>query len=317
MISAVAGTFNILHEGHKALLDRAFELGDEVYIGITSDRMASSSRGRLNTYYIREKAVREYAASKKKPFSVFTIDDIYGPDEMMDHVDVLVVSEETLGNGKEVVRKAAEKGRKMDLSVVSIIQRSDGGKLSSTDIMNGACSRNGDADAIDIAVGSANPVKVEAVRNVMERIFGQVRIFAYDVSSGVPEQPFGDQTQEGAKNRAKAAIHDHALSVGIEAGVFEMFGTLYDFQYCAVLDKDGRYTIGTGSGFRYPDSVVELVRNGKTVGEAMKIVYGETNAGKTMGAIGILSKGLLDRRSLTEQSVLAAMIPRIWDEKHE
>ena len=47
----------------------------------------------------------------------------------------------------------------------------------------------------------------------------------------------------------------------------------------------------------------------------MKIVYGETNAGKTMGAIGILSKGLLDRRSLTEQSVLAAMIPRIWDEK--
>ena len=315
MISAVAGTFNILHEGHKALLDRAFQLGDEVYIGITSDRMASSSRDRLNTYYIREKAVKEYAASKKKPFSVFTIDDIYGPDEMMDHVDVLVVSEETLANGKEVVRKASEKGKKMDLSVVSIVQKSDGGKLSSTDIMNGSCSRNGDSGAIDIAVGSANPVKVEAVRNVMERIFGQVRIFAYDVPSGVPEQPFGDQTQEGAKNRAKAALHDHALSVGIEAGVFEMFDTLYDFQYCAILDREGRYTIGTGSGFRYPDSVVELVRKGKTVGEAMKIVYGETNAGKTMGAIGILSKGLLDRRSLTEQSVLAAMIPRIWDEK--
>ena len=315
MISAVAGTFNILHEGHKALLDRAFQLGDEVYIGITSDRMASSSRDRLNTYYIREKAVKEYAASKKKPFSVFTIDDIYGPDEMMDHVDVLVVSEETLANGKEVVRKASEKGKKMELSVVSIVQKSDGGKLSSTDIMNGSCSRNGDSGAIDIAVGSANPVKVEAVRNVMERIFGQVRIFAYDVPSGVPEQPFGDQTQEGAKNRAKAALHDHALSVGIEAGVFEMFDTLYDFQYCAILDREGRYTIGTGSGFRYPDSVVELVRKGKTVGEAMKIVYGETNAGKTMGAIGILSKGLLDRRSLTEQSVLAAMIPRIWDEK--
>ncbi len=315
MISAVAGTFNILHEGHKALLDRAFQLGDEVYIGITSDRMASSSRDRLNTYSIREKAVKEYAASKKRPYSVFTIDDIYGPDEMMDHVDVLVVSEETLANGKEVVRKASEKGKRMDLSVVSIVQKSDGGKLSSTDIMNGSCSRNGDAEAIDIAVGSANPVKVEAVRNVMERIFGQVRIFAYDVPSGVPEQPFGDQTQEGAKNRAKAALHDHALSVGIEAGVFEMFDTLYDFQYCAILDRGGRYTIGTGSGFRYPDSVVELVRKGKTVGEAMKIVYGETNAGKTMGAIGILSKGQLDRRSLTEQSVLAAMIPRIWDEK--
>ena len=313
MISAAAGTFNILHEGHKALLDRAFEIGDEVLIGITSDEMASGSRKNLNTYYIREKAVRDYSLTKKKPFSIFRIDDIYGPDEMMDRVDVLVVSEETRDNGKEVIRRASERGRRMELDVVSIVKKSDGGKLSSTDVMNGTCSRNGDTEAIDIAVGSVNPVKVEAVRSVMERIFGQVRIFAYDVSSDVPEQPFGEQTPEGAKNRAKAAIHDHTLSVGIEAGVFEMFGTLYDFQYCAILDKEGRYTIGTGSGFRYPDAVVGLVRKGKTVGQAMKEVYGENNVGKTMGAIGILSKGLLDRKSLTEQSVLAAMLPRIWD----
>ncbi len=315
MISAVAGTFNILHEGHKALLDRAFEIGDEVFIGITSDAMASSSRKKLNTFYIREKAVRDYAVTKKKPFSVFSIDDVYGPDEMMDRVDVLVVSEETLENGRKVVNRASERGRKMELSVVSIVKKSDGGKLSSTDVMNGICSRNGDTGAIDIAVGSINPVKVEAVRSVMERIYGQVRIFAYDVSSDVPEQPFGEQTPEGAKNRAKAAMNGHTLSVGIEAGVFEMFGTLYDFQYCAILDGEGKYTIGTGSGFRYPDAVVELVRKGKTVGQAMKEVYGENNVGKTMGAIGILSKGLLDRKSLTEQSVLAAMLPRIWDEK--
>ena len=315
MISAAAGTFNILHEGHKALLDRAFEIGDEVFIGITSDRMASSSRDKLNTYYIREKAVRDYAASKKRPFSIFSIDDMYGPDEMMDRVDVLVVSEETLGNGEEVVRRASEKGRRIELSVVPIVRRTDGGKLSSTDVMNGSCSRNGETDAIDIAVGSVNPVKVEAVRSVMERIFGQVRIFPYDVSSDVPEQPFGEQTPEGAKNRAKAAINGHTLSVGIEAGVFEMFGTLYDYQYCAILDKEGRFTIGTGSGFRYPDAVVGLVRKGMSVGQAMKEVYGENNVGKTMGAIGVLSKGLLDRKSLTEQSVLAAMLPRIWDER--
>ena len=315
MISAAAGTFNILHEGHKALLDRAFEIGDEVFIGITSDRMASSSRDKLNTYYIREKAVRDYAASKKRPFSIFSIDDMYGPDEMMDRVDVLVVSEETLGNGEEVVRRASEKGRRIELSVVPIVRRTDGGKLSSTDVMNGSCSRNGETDAIDIAVGSVNPVKVEAVRSVMERIFGQVRIFPYEVSSDVPEQPFGEQTPEGAKNRAKAAINGHTLSVGIEAGVFEMFGTLYDYQYCAILDREGRFTIGTGSGFRYPDAVVGLVRKGMTVGQAMKEVYGENNVGKTMGAIGVLSKGLLDRKSLTEQSVLAAMLPRIWDER--
>ena len=315
MISAVAGTFNILHEGHKALLDRAFSLGDEVCIGITSDEMASSSRKFINSYYVREKAVRDYVSTKGKEFSIYKIEDMYGPAEMMDRVDVLVVSQETLENGKEVVRKFSTDMKKMELSVIDLIKKKDGTKLSSTDIVNGICSRDGDTDAVDIAVGSLNPVKIEAVRAVMERIYGQVRIFASDAPSGVPEQPFGEQTPEGAKNRARNAINGHTLSVGIEAGVFEMFGTLYDFQYCAILDKDGRYTIGTGSGFRYPDKVVEEVRKGLTVGEAMKKVYGENNVGKSQGAIGILSKGLLDRKSLTEQSVLAAMIPRIWDEK--
>ena len=315
MISAVAGTFNILHEGHKALIDKAFSIGDEVYIGITSDEMASSSRKFTNSFYVRERAVSDYAKKKGKKFSIFKIEDMYGPSEMMDLVDVLVVSEETLENGKEVVRKFSNDVKKMELSVVSLVKKKDGSKLSSTDIVNGVCSRNGDMDAIDIAVGSLNPVKIEAVRTVMERIYGQVRIFANDAPSGVPEQPFGEQTPEGAKNRAKNAIGGHTLSVGIEAGVFEMFGTLYDIQYCAILDKDGRYTIGTGSGFRYPDKVVEAVRDGMTVGDAMKMIYGEDNAGKSQGAIGILSKGLLDRKSLTEQSVLAAMLPRIWDEK--
>ena len=145
--------------------------------------------------------------------------------------------------------------------------------------------------------------------------YSPYKMFPICVPSEVPEQPFGEQTPEGAKNRARNAMNGHTLSVGIEAGVFEMFDTLYDIQYCAILDRDGRFTIGTGSGFRYPDKVVEEVRNGLTVGEAMKKVYGENDVGKSQGAIGILSKGILDRKSLTEQSVLAAMLPRIWDEK--
>lgn len=315
MRAAVAGTFNVLHDGHRALLDRAFEISDEVYIGITSDEMAKGSRTFVNSYYLRRKAVEDYVSAKMMPYRIFSIDDVYGPDEMMDAVDYLVVSEETLANGMKVAERAKERGRPIELSVVDIVRRQDGQKISSSDIIKGTCARDGSTDAVDIAVGSLNPVKVEAVRTVMERIFGQVRIFASDVGSGVPEQPFGDQTIQGAKNRAKAAIGDHSLSVGIEAGVFEMHGTLYDYQYCAILDRDGRYTIGTGPGFRYPDKVVELVRGGMTVGEAMKNVYTGTNLGKSQGAIGILSRGLMDRKTLTEQSVLMAMLPRIWEEK--
>src|SRR5437016_12925354 len=34
---ALGGTFDVLHKGHAALLSRAFEIGDNVTIGVTSD----------------------------------------------------------------------------------------------------------------------------------------------------------------------------------------------------------------------------------------------------------------------------------------
>ncbi len=315
MIAAVAGTFNVLHDGHKALLERAFSLSDHVRIGITTDRMASAARTRINPYYLREKAVEEYLRSMNREAEIFPIDDMYGPKDRMIDVDVLVVSEETFDNGRKVVEwRSGISDKVLELSVVSLVKRKDGNKISSTDIMDGICSRDGSIDAVDIAVGSLNPVKIEAVRNVMERIYGSVRIFAVDSKSGVPEQPFEDETVQGAINRAKGAIGDHSMAVGIEAGVFERYDGLYDVQHCAVIDSDGKITIGMGSGFRYPDKVAELVRNGKTVGEAMKEIYSGKDIGREQGAIGILSKGLLDRRELTEQSVLNAMLPRIWDE---
>ena len=312
--AAVAGTFDVLHDGHKALLRRAFEVGDQVVVGITSDRMASSSRGVTVPVHIRRAELESYL-SELGDHTVFEIDDIYGPDEIMDTVDVLVVSEETLGNGRVLNERRASRGvRPMELSVVPLVRADDGFKISSSAILRGEYGRSGHRDAIDIAVGSLNQVKVAAVRSVMERVYGEVRITAVDVPSGVPPQPFGPQTHEGSRNRAVAALGHHDMAVGIEAGVFEMLDGLYDIQHCTVVSRDGRETYGQGSGFRYPDRIAALVREGMTVGDAVHEVYGSTDIGKKQGAVGLLSKGLIDRKTLTEQSVIAAMIPRIWDE---
>ena len=162
-------------------------------------------------------------------------------------------------------------------------------------------------------MGSTNHVKVEAVREVMERVFGDVRVTGINVDSGVPDQPFEEQTRQGAINRAKAALGDHDMAVGIEAGVFEKELGLYDIQFCAILDRSGRLTVGTGSGFMYPPAVADLVRKGQTVGEAMKAVFEQPDIGKGQGAIGYLSRDLLDRKALTEQSIIAAMVPRLND----
>ncbi len=309
---AVAGTFNVLHEGHKALLDRAMWMADELYIGITSDKMAAENRTEIIPYYLRRKAIEDYVISKGEIATIFEINDIYGPPEIMDDIDILVVSEETKENGKLVSRMREKRGLKpLKLDVVSLYRDCDGNKLNARDIMSGDMSRDGQRDVIRVAVGSTNRVKVEAVREVMESIYGSVRVYAVDAKSGVPDQPFESETHRGAVNRAKEALGDRDLSVGIEAGVFELYGELMDIQHCAIIDQEGRITVGMGSGFAYPKDIADLVRGGLTVGQAVDRIYEKNAVGHSEGAIGLLSKGIMDRKELTKQSILAAMIPRL------
>lgn len=310
--AAVAGTFNILHDGHKALIHRAFEVGDKVLIGITSDRLASIGRDGSIPLEIRMSELSDFVKGLGK-YEIFVIDDIYGQDYIMDNVDVLVVSEETLNNGNVLNDRRKRRGMDtMELSIVSLVMSDDGSsKISSSAIMRGEYGRHGDSSVIDVAVGSVNPAKVAASRAVMERVYGDVKITSIDVPSGVPVQPFGYQTYRGSLNRARLALQNHDMAIGIEAGVFEMLDGLYGIHYCTIIDHNKRETYGQGSGFKYPDSISKLVRSGMTVEDAMGKIYGNDEIDKRRGAISILSKGLLDRKSLAEQSIIAAMVPRI------
>jgi non-canonical (house-cleaning) NTP pyrophosphatase len=84
-----------------------------------------------------------------------------------------------------------------------------------------------------------------------------------------------------------------------------------DIQHCAIIDQEGRITVGMGSGFAYPKDIADLVRGGLTVGQAVDKIYEKNAVGHSEGAIGLLSKGIMDRKELTKQSILAAMIPRL------
>lgn len=150
------------------------------------------------------------------------------------------------------------------------------------------------------------------MENVFRRVYGSVSVDGKAVPSGVPPQPFGNDTISGAVNRAKGAYTtgDYDLGVGIEAGLFDVMGFMLDVQYCAIYDGNW-VTLGCGSGFEYPHVVLKEVLSGKEVGKVMSELTGIDGMGKKMGAIGYLSKGMLDRTGLTEQSVFMALIPRI------
>ncbi|WP_455276264.1 inosine/xanthosine triphosphatase [[Eubacterium] cellulosolvens] len=169
-----------------------------------------------------------------------------------------------------------------------------------------------------IGVGSENPNKVKSVESVMKKIYAQedLKVVGLNVNSKISSQPFNEETIKGAINRAGEVMNiiDADLAIGIEAGLFSFpfLSTNYlDIHLCAIQDKMKKITIGSSCGFELPQEVINRVLQDREVGDVMDEFVGMKNIGKKMGAIGIFSKGLIDRSDLVQQAVLTAMIPRI------
>jgi inosine/xanthosine triphosphatase len=167
-----------------------------------------------------------------------------------------------------------------------------------------------------INVGSKNDVKIKAVEEIFAEFsnFQPAKIFGVEVDSEVHKQPKNiEQTMQGAMNRAKNAFVDCDLSVGLEGGLVEMSNTKSGYMnvtICAIYDGK-RFHLGGSSLFELPKSLVDLIFGKKyEMSEAAKEAgfAHDTNLGKREGMIGVLTKGVLDRKGYSKQAVLTAVI---------
>lgn len=313
----LGGTFDILHDGHRALLGAAFERSPKaIVIGLTTDRFARETRDQVNPYAVRERNLKRYlAAHRWRRARIESIDDPYGPADDLPGLDVIVVSAERHLVAIELNEARIRKGlRPLEIRTVPMVLAQDGLPIASRRIRAGEIDRRGKrVKPLRVHVGTDNPVKVRAVRRVLETTGFRARVLAALVSTKVPEQPFDHEALRGAMNRAKAALGEGDFGVGIEAGLVHLpdIDDYVDVQYCAIVDRSGRLTIGQGPGFTYPAKIVARVKSGSTVGEAMARLTGIKDIGSRQGAIGYLTERRLDRDRLTESAVLMAMVPRI------
>jgi pantetheine-phosphate adenylyltransferase len=142
---AVGGTFQPLHDGHKMLLRKAYELSKNVDVGLTSDEMARSMRTRpVKNYEEREKALREWVKKEigVEP-SIFEINDPYGPTLNEDY-DCIVVSAETFPTAIKINQMRVDRGKSpLTIYRIECVLAEDGRPISATRVVKGEIDVHG------------------------------------------------------------------------------------------------------------------------------------------------------------------------------
>jgi inosine/xanthosine triphosphatase len=167
-----------------------------------------------------------------------------------------------------------------------------------------------------VLVGSGNPVKIGAVRDVFAAHFSQVEVEGLGVPSGVAAQPVGDATFAGAENRARALVAlntERGLAadfcVGLEGGIAQYHSRWFAFGAICIADAAGRLGFGVSPLFELPPGIVAALLGGDELGHVMDRLAGEHNTKQRGGAVGILTGGRITRRELYAQGVAMALIP--------
>ena len=145
---AVGGTFDKFHRGHKALLSKAFEIGEKVVIGLSSDEFVSKM-GKPHitaTYAERLKELEAFLEKNglAKRAEIVPLNDPYGLTVSGKGLDALVVSKETESIADKINKIRVEAGLpQLKIITISMVPAENCNPISTTRIRSGEIDRNG------------------------------------------------------------------------------------------------------------------------------------------------------------------------------
>ena len=180
-----------------------------------------------------------------------------------------------------------------------------------------------------VAVGSTNPVKVQAVMSAFAKAFPHMRLHVKSmcVESGISSQPTTEwETQHGAVQRAREAAsdprswcgYDAFFSVGIEGGVRRVetkgldgsvCSTVECFAWVAVRFHDDSWGLSRTASMELPPVVSNLLREGMELGDAVDTIFRLHNSKAAGGAVGAFTGDILNRMELLEHASILALVP--------
>lgn len=194
--------------------------------------------------------------------------------------------------------------------------------------------------AIQIVVGSTNPVKIEAVKGaIVGTCLASATVVGYEVESGVGGQPLSvAQTRRGAINRARRVLQlplvkqswlkkgrpvtaannfpgnsnpvtDQGwLGVGLEGGVYRRTRKeLWVTVWAAVATPGGQVFTSNGGQFLVPEVVAQPILAGEEMGQVGARLCGGREVKKQEGLIGLITNKFIDRREEYQSIVKLAL----------
>lgn len=81
------------------------------------------------------------------------------------------------------------------------------------------------------------------------------------------------------------------------------------FAWMVIKSKEGKISLGKTASFILPKKIIELVKQGKELGEADDIVFGQTNSKQANGTVGNLTDNVLTRTTYYVEGIILALIP--------
>ena len=144
----VGGTFDEFHKGHRALIMKAFAVGERVMIGLSSDHLARELRKNheVATYEQRLKELRDFLRRQGvfNRAKIVPLDTSYGITLSTTVAEALVVSKETEPVGITINKKRRASGLKpLELVIIDMVPAEDTIPISSTRIRYGEIDREG------------------------------------------------------------------------------------------------------------------------------------------------------------------------------
>jgi inosine/xanthosine triphosphatase len=168
-----------------------------------------------------------------------------------------------------------------------------------------------------ITVGSKNPVKIQAVKEIVKNydFLGKAEIVGVDVEVDLYGHPKSlESTIEGAIDRAEKAFNRNSTySIGLESGLMAVPKSKSGFMdvcVCAIYDGETSH-LGISSAFEYPSKIMELIINrGLDGSQAVKEagLSSHPKLGEGEGIIHLLTKGKINRKEHTMQALMMAII---------